>query len=111
MMVLRILIISYFLCPLFNAQRATLASSVIEILQKYILNHLGNQSNLYLYGHQTVNFADNRKVLLSAIKFIKEMFLNVRLFLHPHPHPDPSPPPIQLLVLSQPQSHDYFVYM
>ena len=61
-----------FLCPLFTAQRATLASSVIEILQKYNLNHLGNQSNLYLYGHQTVNFADNRKILLSTIKFIKE---------------------------------------
>ena len=61
-----------FLCPLFTAQRATLASSVIQILQKYNLNHLGNQSNLYLYGHQTVNFADNRKILLSTIKFIKE---------------------------------------
>ena len=61
-----------FLCPLFTAQRATLASSVIEILQKYNLNRLGNQSNLYLYGHQTVNFADNRKILLSTIKFIKE---------------------------------------
>ena len=35
-----------FLCPLFAAQRATLTSSVIEILQKYNLNHLGNQSNL-----------------------------------------------------------------
>ena len=52
-----------FLCPLFTSQRATLASSVIEILQKYNLNHLGNQ---------TVNFADNRKILLSTIKFIKE---------------------------------------
>ena len=38
-----------FLCPLFTGQRATLSSSVIEILQKYNLNHLGNQSNLYIY--------------------------------------------------------------
>ena len=71
-MVLKILIISYFVCPLFAAQGATLASSVIEILQKYNLNHLGNQSNLYLYGHQTINFADNRKILLSTIKYTKE---------------------------------------
>ena len=50
----------------------SLASNVIEILQKYSLNHLGNQPNLYLYGHQTINFADNRKILLSTIKYIKE---------------------------------------
>ena len=61
-----------FLCPLFTAQRATLTSSVIEILQKYNLNHLGTQSNLYLYGHQNINFADNGKILLSTIKYIKE---------------------------------------
>ena len=61
-----------FLCPFFAAQRATLASSVIQILQKYNLNHLGNQSHLYLYGQPTVNFADNRKILLSTIKYMKE---------------------------------------
>ena len=44
-----------FLCPFFAAQRATLASSVMQILQKYNLNYLENQS------HPTVNFADNRK--------------------------------------------------
>ena len=57
-----------FSCP----QRATLASSVIQILQKYNLNHLGNQSHLYLYGHPTINLTDNRKILLSTIKYIKE---------------------------------------
>ena len=61
-----------FSCLFFATQRATLASSVIEILQKYNLNHLGNQSHLYLYGHQTINFDDNRKLLLSTIKYIKE---------------------------------------
>ena len=61
-----------FLCPLFTAQRETLANGVIGVLQKYNLNHLGNQSSLYLYGHQTVNFVDNRKILLSTLKFIKE---------------------------------------
>ena len=61
-----------FPCPFFVAQRATLASSVIQILQKYNLNHLGNQSHLYLYGHPTINLTDNRKILLSTIKYIKE---------------------------------------
>ena len=41
-----------FLCPFFAIQRATLASSVI--LQIFNLNHLGNQSHLYLYGHPTI---------------------------------------------------------
>ena len=71
-MVLKIPIISYFRARFFAAQRATLASSVIQILQKYNLNHVGNRSHLYLYGHQTINFADNRKILLSTIKYIKE---------------------------------------
>ena len=61
-----------FLCPLFAPHRAILASSVIQILQKYSLNHLGNQSHLYLYGHPTINLADNRKIILSTIKYIKE---------------------------------------
>ena len=33
-----------FVCPFFAAQRSTLASSVIQILQKYNLNYLGHQS-------------------------------------------------------------------
>ena len=61
-----------FLCPLYSIQRATLAATVINILQKYNLNHLGNQPQLYLYGHRSVHFTDNRKIILSTIKFIKE---------------------------------------
>ena len=61
-----------FLCPFFALHRATLASSVIQILQKYNLNHLANQPQLYLYGHPTINFADNRKIILSTIKYITE---------------------------------------
>ena len=61
-----------FWCPFFATQRAILATSVIEVLQRYNLNHLGNQSHLYLYGHQTINFPDNRKIILSTIKYIKE---------------------------------------
>ena len=61
-----------FLCPSFSTRRATLAINVIAILQKYNLTHLGNQSYLYLYGHRTINFADNRKILLPTIEYIKE---------------------------------------
>ena len=61
-----------FWCPFFATQRATLAASVIEILRKYNLNHLGNQTHVYLYGHENVNLADNRAILLSTITFIKE---------------------------------------
>ena len=56
-----------FLCPFYTAQRTNLAASVIVILQKYNLNHLGNQSHLYLYGNQTINSAENREILLSTI--------------------------------------------
>ena len=61
-----------FSCPLYPTQRATLAASIIGILQKYNLNNLGNQTHVYLYGHRTINFADNRTILLSTLKYLKE---------------------------------------
>ena len=61
-----------FLCPFCKAQRETLVTNVIGILQKYNLNHLENQSNLYLYGHREINITDNKKILVSTIKYIKE---------------------------------------
>ena len=61
-----------FSCPFFADQRVTLANSIIQILQKYSLNGLGNQSRLYLYGHQTINFDDNKKIILATIKYMKE---------------------------------------
>ena len=39
------------LCPFYVIQRRNLAASVTNILQKINLNHLGNESKLYLYGH------------------------------------------------------------
>ena len=79
-----------FLCPFFALHRATLASSVIQILQKYNLNHLANQPQLYLYGHPTINFADNRKIILSTIKYITETrrFFNVRMLPDSRPSPE-----------------------
>ena len=61
-----------FSCSFFTIQRATLRASVVKILQKYNLNNLRNNLRLYLYGHRTISFADNRKILLSTIAFIKD---------------------------------------
>ena len=61
-----------FSCPLYIAQRVTLVASVTVILLKYDLDNLVNHSQLYLYGHRIINFADNRQIILSTIKFVKE---------------------------------------
>ena len=64
---------SHFLfeCPRYATQRANLAVKVIDILQRNNLNHLGNQLELYLYGHRSLNPIDNRNILLSTIEYIK----------------------------------------
>ena len=61
-----------FSCPFYAIQRATLTASLINILQKNNLNYLGNQSHLYLYGHPSINSTENRKIILSTIKYIKD---------------------------------------
>ena len=61
-----------FSCPFYNTQREILLTTVIETIRKYNLNHLGNQSNLYLYGHRTIDVDDNRKIILSTINYVKE---------------------------------------
>ena len=61
-----------FECPYYATQRVTLAVSVIDILLRNNLNHLGNQSELYLYGHFPLDSIDNRQILLSTIKYIKD---------------------------------------
>ena len=61
-----------FTCPSYVTQRAALMSSVNEILHKVRLNHLETQSKLYLYGDSSMNNSENKKVILSTIKYIKE---------------------------------------
>ena len=65
---------SHFLfeCPIYAIQRAILAASVIQILQKNNLNHLSNKVRLYLYGHFSMSDIDNRLILVSTIKYIKD---------------------------------------
>ena len=59
-------------CPFFAIQRMTLAFNVIDILQRKNLSHLGNQLELDLYGNPALDFIDNRQILLSAIKYVKD---------------------------------------
>ena len=59
------------LYPFYVTQRANLLTTVNEILQKNNLNHLGNQFKLYLYGHVSINYVDNRDILTSTLKYIK----------------------------------------
>ena len=61
-----------FECPFYPTQRVTLAGSVIEILRKNNLNHLGNELRVYLYGHKSMSDTDNKVILLSTIKYIKD---------------------------------------
>ena len=61
-----------FECPFYGTQRATLAAKVIQILLKHNLNHLCNQASLYLYGHELISVTDNKAILYSTIKYIKD---------------------------------------
>ena len=58
--------------PFFATQRVTLAGSVIEIILRNNLNHLGNKLRVYLYGHDSMSDRDNKILLLSTIKYIKD---------------------------------------
>ena len=61
-----------FSCPSYVNERVSLTSTVNEILRKVNLNYLPNELYLlYLYGHPSIIYSDNRKILLSTIKLIK----------------------------------------
>ena len=83
--ILKILVI-FYLNGVVTQDRAALAATIIEILQRNNLNHLGNLAELYLYGHQLLNRTDNKTILLSTIKYIKDTVLSVT------PTPCPTPP-------------------
>ena len=61
-----------FECPFYAIQRVTLAVNIIDILQRKNLNHLGNQPEVYLYGDSSLDLFDNKKILLSTIKYVKD---------------------------------------
>ena len=62
----------FFSCPFYTTCRTTLITNVMIILQKYNLTRFKNLSSIYLYGHRLIKFADNRSILLSTIKYLKE---------------------------------------
>ena len=61
-----------FECPFYAIQRVALAVNVFDMLQRKKLSHLGNQPELYLYGHSSLDLIDNRQILLSTIKYVKD---------------------------------------
>ena len=60
-----------FSCPLFITQRTSLITTVNEIAQKNNL-HVINQPHFYLYDHHSLNDSENKKIILSTIKYIKD---------------------------------------
>ena len=65
---------SHFLlsCDLFSLPRVDLRTSVSNILELNNLNHLSECFEIYIYGHHSLDDKDNKTILLSTIKFIKD---------------------------------------
>ena len=61
-----------FHCKLYVLQRRNLVNSVTLILRKYVDVNLVENTDLLLYGHPTLSNHDNRLILVSTIKFIKD---------------------------------------
>ena len=61
-----------FECLLFANHRVTLAVNVTNILTRNNLADLANNIELYLYGHSRLNSVDNKLILSSTIRFIKD---------------------------------------
>ena len=89
---------SHFLfeCPRYATQRANLAVKVIDISQRNNLSHLGNQLELYLYGHRSLNPIDNRNILSSTIEYIKD---TQRGFHLKHPFLSPCYYPLSVTIV------------
>ena len=63
-------------CTYYDIQRATLMNGVNAILLANNLNYPANfpqnELNLFLYGHPSISHNDNKIILMSTIKFIKD---------------------------------------
>ena len=59
-------------CDLYALPRLTLRSTVLNILQRNNLQNLLEEIEIYLYGHPSLSFVDNKNILLSTITFFKE---------------------------------------
>ena len=56
-----------FSCHYYATQRVNLVSGVNEILQIFSLDHLENQSKLYLYGNPSITNTENKNILQLTI--------------------------------------------
>ena len=61
-----------FTCNAHNEVRLSLRTAVMNILLPNNLQHLISNTELYLYGHSSLTVIENKNILLSTIKFIKE---------------------------------------
>ena len=61
-----------FSCPLYATPRVDLNNSVAEIFIMNNLQYLLDNVETYLYGHVSLHEADDKSIILSTIKFIKE---------------------------------------
>ena len=61
-----------FSCPLYAAPRTELLNSVSNVLIMNNLQHLSNNVKIYLYGHASLHVDENKAIILSTIKFIRE---------------------------------------
>ena len=61
-----------FSCQFFTEFRPRLINSLSEVLQKHGLIHLANETDTYLYGHFSIDVSDNRIILQSSIRYLKD---------------------------------------
>ena len=61
-----------FDCPLHAEHRLEIRNTVENILRPKNLSHLIENTELYLYGHKSLQTADDKTILMSTINFIKD---------------------------------------
>ena len=59
-------------CHLFHFPRIELINSITSIVSPYNLIDVIDNQVIYLYGHRSISCENNRKIILSTIKYIKE---------------------------------------
>ena len=62
----------FFHCSLYTSHRASLISNVEEILNRNNINLINiNGVNTLLYGHPSLSFSDNQKIVHATLEYIK----------------------------------------
>ena len=58
-------------CDLFHVPRIKLINSITPIVTLYNLVDVITNQEIYLYGHRSISCENNRKIIISTIKYIK----------------------------------------